>query len=290
MRKKQTSVPSAIFKTSIIHLYMKDISNCPLLAAEEERRLSERLRGKDRVLREEARSTLVNSNLRLVVRIARDFKGMGLPFPDLVSEGNLGLMRAAETFDLSMGARFSSYAALWIKQYMRRALCSQTGAIRVPIQAMARIGKLKRTELELTDRLGRIPTDAELAAALSIQERTVSDIRLSNIKTTSIHAPVRNGEDGCLEDFISDRNAVMPDEALNRKESLRLLSRHLKALDSRERMVICLRFGLDGGCPRTLDEISQLIHRTRERVRQIQNLALDKLRAGFSDEFAAMAS
>lgn len=282
MRKNQTS---AISRTNTIPRYMNEIMKYPLLSEEQEKSLAEQVHGEDRALREKARNTLIHSNLRLVVKIAHEFQGRGLQFSDLISEGNLGLMQAVDKFDPGKGVRFSTYAALWIKQFMRRAVPDQSGAIRIPVQAVIWIGKLKKATAKLTDKLGRTPTDKELAMELSIQERTVAEIRLSCISTTSIHAPLVQGEDGTFEDVISDSKSKMPDEILDSKESVRYLVSLLDELDPRERKVIRLRYGLDGKRPRTLDEISTLLNRSRERVRQIQKLALDKLRSNISDEF-----
>ena len=282
MRKNQTS---AISRTNTIPRYMNEIMKYPLLSEEQEKSLAEQVHGEDRVLREKARAELIHSNLRLVVKIAHDFQGRGLQFSDLISEGNLGLMQAVDKFDPGKGVRFSTYAALWIKQFMRRAVPDQSGAIRIPVQAVIWIGKLKKATAKLTDKLGRTPTDKELAMELSIQERTVAEIRLSCISTTSIHAPLVQGEDSTFEDVISDSKSAMPDEILNSKESVRYLVSLLDELDPRERKVIRLRYGLDGNRPRTLDEISMLLNRSRERVRQIQKLALDKLRSNIYDEF-----
>lgn len=282
MRKNKSS---AARRTNSIPLYMSEIMKYPLLTEEQEKSLAEQIRGEDRALREKARAALINSNLRLVVKIAHDFLGQGLQFSDLISEGNLGLMQAVDKFDPSKETRFSTYASFWIKQFMRRAVPDQSGAIRVPVQAVIWICKLKKATAKLTDKLGRTPTDKELARELSIQERTVSEIRLYCIRTTSIHAPLVQGEDSTFEDVISDSKSQMPDEILDTKESVRYLVSLLDELDPRERKVIRLRYGLDGNRPRTLDEISRQINRSHERVRQIQKLALDKLRTGFSGEF-----
>jgi RNA polymerase primary sigma factor len=273
--------------TNTISLYMKEIMKYPLLTEEQEKSLVEQIHGEDRVLREKARTTLIHSNLRLVVKIAHDFQGRGLQFSDLISEGNLGLMQAVDKFDPSKETRFSTYAALWIKQFMRRAVPDQSGSIRVPVQAVIWISKLKKATVKLTDKLGRTPTDKELARELSIQERTVSDIRMYSVSamTTSIQTPLVKGEDGTFEDVISDSESPTPDEILDSKEAVRYLVSMLYELNPRERKVIRLRYGLDGNRPRTLDEIGLLLNRSRERVRQIQKLALNKLRTNYSDEF-----
>jgi RNA polymerase primary sigma factor len=222
------------------------------------------------------------------VKIAHDFKGFGLPLSDLISEGNLGLVRAVEKFDPAKGAKFSSYAAWWIKQSMRRALANQASVIRIPVQSAGKINKIKLANMKLTEQLGRAPTDNELADNLSLSERTVATLRLSDLKTISLHAPIQQGEDGSFEDVISDRNAMMPDRIVGDEESVQRLFALLGELDARERQIIQLRFGLDGRRPKTLEEVSQMIHRTRERVRQLQNQALAKLRAKLADEVDAV--
>lgn len=273
--------------TNTISLYMKEIMKYPLLTEEQEKSLVEQIHGEDRVLREKARTMLIHSNLRLVVKIAHDFQGRGLQFSDLISEGNLGLMQAVDKFDPSKETRFSTYAALWIKQFMRRAVPDQSGSIRVPVQAVIWISKLKKATVKLTDKLGRTPTDKELARELSIQERTVSDIRMYSVSamTTSNQTPLVKGENGTFEDVISDSESPTPDEILDSKEAVRYLVSMLYELNPRERKVIRLRYGLDGNRPRSLDEIGLLLNRSRERVRQIQKLALNKLRTNYSDEF-----
>ncbi len=277
-----------IAKTDSMKLYMNEVGQIPLISPEQEKVLAAQIHGENRALHDEACATLIKANLRLVVKIAHDFKGFGLPLCDLISEGNLGLVRAVEKFDPAKGAKFSSYAAWWIKQSMRRALANQASVIRIPVQSAGKINKIKLANMKLTEQLGRAPTDNELADNLSLSERTVAALRLSDLKTISLHAPIQQGEDGSFEDVISDRNAMMPDRIVGDEESVQRLFSLLGELDTRERQIIQLRFGLDGRRPKTLEEVSQMIHRTRERVRQLQNQALAKLRAKLADEVEAM--
>ncbi len=280
---KVAAKQGVIAKTDTLKLYMNEVGRIPLVTPEQEKILASQIHGSDRALHDQACTTLINANLRLVVKIAHDFKGLGLPLCDLISEGNLGLVRAVEKFDPSMGAKFSSYAAWWIKQAMRRALSNQAGVIRIPVQSAGKINKIKLASMKMTEQLGRTPTDGELADNLALSERTVAALRLSDLKTVSLHAPIQQGEDGSIGDLISDRNAMTPDRILGDEESIQRLLSLLGELDERERQILQLRFGLDGRRPKTLDEVSQLIHRTRERARQLQNHALAKLRAKLSD-------
>ena len=219
-----------------------------------------------------------------MVKIAHDFKGLGLPLLDLISEGNIGLMRAVEKFDPSKGAKFSSYAAWWIKQSMRRALANQSRTIRIPVQSAGKISKIKTVRMKLSEELGRDPTDSEIADHLEFSERTVAGLRLADLKTISLHDPIQQGEEGEFQDIIPDRHAMTPDQIIGDVESV---FRHLDLLDKldfRERRILEMRFGLRGTRPLTLEEVSQQIGRTRERVRQIQNQALNKLKQLLTDE------
>ncbi|MBE6407207.1 MAG: sigma-70 family RNA polymerase sigma factor [Lentisphaeria bacterium] len=265
-------------------VYMHDIGQISLVTKEQEVDLAEKIHGEDNSAHDEARSTLIKANLRLVVKIAHDFKGLGLPLLDLISEGNIGLMRAVEKFDPAKGAKFSSYAAWWIKQSMRRALANQSRTIRIPVQSAGKINKIKSVRMKLAEKLGREPTDAEIAEHLAYSERTVAGLRLADLRTFSLHDPIQQGEDGEFQDIIPDRGAMTPDRILGDVESVKRLISLLGELDIRERMILQMRFGLDGKRPKTLEEVSQEIGRTRERVRQIQNQALTKLRALLADE------
>jgi len=276
-------------KNDTMKVYMQDIGQISLVTKKEEIELAAAIHGDDEKAHDDARAVLIQANLRLVVKIAHDFKGLGLPLLDLISEGNIGLMRAVEKFDPAKGAKFSSYAAWWVKQSMRRALANQSRTIRIPVQSAGKINKIKSVRMKLAEELGREPTDAEIAKHLDFSERTVAGLRLADLRTFSLHDPIQQGEDGEFQDIIPDRRAMTPDQILGDVESVDRLLDLLEDLDGRERLILQMRFGLDGSRARTLEEVSQQIGRTRERVRQIQNQALTKLKTMLADEagFAA---
>ncbi len=279
----EAKVPAST-KNDTMKVYMTEIAQISLVSKKEEADLAEAIHGDNFDKHDEARATLIKANLRLVVKIAHDFKGLGLPLLDLISEGNIGLMRAVEKFDPAKGAKFSSYAAWWIKQSMRRALANQSRTIRIPVQSAGKITKIKSVRLKLTEELGREPTDAEIAEHLDFSERTVAGLRLADLRTFSLHDPIQQGEEGEFQDIIPDRHAMTPDQILGDVESVHRLMELLTRLDDRERTILEMRFGLSGGQPLTLEEVSQKIGRTRERVRQIQNQALSKLKVLLIDE------
>lgn len=261
-------------------LYMQNIGQYALVTPAEEVELAAQIRAGD----DEARAKLIRSNLRLVVKIAHDFKGLGLPLLDLISEGNIGLMRAVEKFDPSKGAKLSSYAAWWIKQSMRRALANQARTIRIPVQSASKISKIQSARTKLVEKLGREPTDQEVAEEVNLTERTVTGLRLGKTTTISLHDPIQSGEDGEFRDIIPDEKTTSPDEIVQDEETLQYMLQLTRHLAERERTILNLRFGLDGERPRTLEEVSQTTGRTRERVRQIQNQALDKLRSMLEED------
>ena len=256
-------------------LYMQNIGQYPLVSPEEEIELASKIKNGD----DDAKQKLIRSNLKLVVKIAHDFKGLGLPLLDLISEGNIGLMRAVEKFDPSKGAKLSSYAAWWIKQSMRRALANQARTIRIPVQSASKICKIQAAKVKLAEEFGRDPTDREIASEVNLTERTVTGLRLGKTTTISLHDPIQHGEDGEFRDIIPDDKSTAPDELVQDEETLSHMLKLVKKLEKREQAILTLRFGLKGDRPKTLEEVSQTIGRTRERVRQIQNQALDKLKA-----------
>ncbi|MBQ7652354.1 MAG: RNA polymerase sigma factor RpoD/SigA, partial [Victivallales bacterium] len=241
---------------------MQNIGQYPLVTPDEEIKLAAKIAKGDN----DARGKLIRSNLRLVVKIAHDFKGLGLPLLDLISEGNIGLMRAVEKFDPSKGAKLSSYAAWWIKQSMRRALANQARTIRIPVQSASKICKIQAAKVKLSEQLGRDPTDKEIADEVKLTERTVTGLRLGKTTTISLHDPIQHGEDGEFRDIIPDDKSTAPDEVVQDEETLSHMLQLTEKLDMRERAILELRFGLNGERPKTLEEVSQSIGRTRERV------------------------
>ena len=271
-------------KSDTMKTYMREIDQYSLVSKEQEVDLAAKMHGRNHAEREAARETLIKANLRLVVKIAHDFKGWGLQLLDLISEGNIGLMRAAGKFNPAKGAKFSSYAAWWIRQSMRRALANQSRVIRIPVQTANKISKLKSMRITLKEKLGREPSDGEIAQVLGYSERTVAVLRQAELHTISLHDPIQQGDDGEIQDIIPDRGALTPDRILGDRESIRHAADLMARLDERERLILKLRFGLDGHRPRTLEEVCQMIGRTRDRVRQIQNQALKKLHDLLKDE------
>ena len=261
-------------------LYMQSIGQFPLVTQKEEAQLAKRIAKGDK----EARDILISSNLRLVVKIAHDFKGLGLPLLDLISEGNIGLMRAVEKFDPSKGAKLSSYAAWWIKQSMRRALANQARTIRIPVQSASKIGKIQNAKAKLLQSLGRDPTDKEIANEINLTERTVTGLRQGKASTISLFDPIQNGAEGEFKDIIPDDKTVAPSDIIQDDETLSLMMQMVSKLPERERVILKLRFGLDGEKAKTLEEVSHAIGRTRERVRQIQNQALERLRSAIEEQ------
>ena len=271
-------------KNDTMKVYMTEIARIPLVNKKEEADLADAIHSTDEGKHEDARTTLIKANLRLVVKIAHDFKGLGLPLLDLISEGNIGLMRAVEKFDPAKGAKFSSYAAWWIKQSMRRALANQSRTIRIPVQSAGKINKIKTVRMRLAEELGRDPSDAEIADKLEFSERTVAGLRMADLRTISLNDPIQQGEEGEFQDIIPDKHAQTPDQIIGDVESVFRLMHLLDKLEERERKILEMRFGLRGSRPLTLEEVSQEIGRTRERVRQIQNQALTKLKQLLADE------
>ena len=269
------------FTDDSIKSYMKSISSIPLIKKADEIELAKLIAaGSD-----EAREKMIVANLRLVVKIAHDFKSLGVPLNDLIAEGNIGLMKAVEKFRPDKGAKFSSYGAWWIKQSMRRAIADQSRVIRIPIQSAVKIKKIQRASLELAEKLGRIPTEAEIASELEISEKTVHTLKGSaNSNVVSLNAFFQVGEEGSLSDILPDLSSYTPEESLDEQEIRTYIRKVIdEKLKEREKLILKLRYGIGGGNPKTLEEVSEIIGRTRERVRQIQHQALRKV-ALYMDE------
>ncbi len=257
-----------------VQLYLKEIGKIPLLTAEEEMELGRRIQQGD----EEAKKRLAEANLRLVVSIAKRYANRGLPLLDLIQEGNIGLMKALERYDGSKGFRFSTYSTWWIRQAVVRAIADQSRPIRIPVHMVETINKLTRTRRAMTQELEREPTTEELAKRLGVTVEKVNEIRQYALETVSLETPVGDEDDTHLRDFIKDEQTAMPLDETTLTLMREQLQEVLDTLSPREREILSLRHGLDDGKIRTLEEVGQMFHITRERVRQIEAKALRKLR------------
>jgi RNA polymerase primary sigma factor len=255
------------------HLYLREIGSLPLLTREEEISLARRARRKDAA----AREALIKGNLRLVVKIARDYENMGLPLLDLIAEGNVGLMKAVDRFDPERGTKLSVYASFWIKQSVRRALGNYSRTIRVPIHVHGKLVGLERVSRRLQELLGRAPTDAELAHEAGVPAARLAKLRLAVFTQTSLDAPVGETQDASWADVVPDEQAGTPYDHLAGETLRELLREFLGELNEREAYVLRLRYGLDDAEELTLDEVGVRLKLTRERVRQIQAAAIKKL-------------
>ncbi len=259
---------------SSLKLYLREIAKTDLLTPEEEVKLAAKIKRGDK----KARAHMIQANLRLVVKIAQDYSGYGLPLSDLISEGNIGLMKAVERFDPAKGGKLSTYAAWWIKQSIKRALANQSKTIRLPVHMVDKIAKMRRISTMLAEALGRDPTDEELAEELGLPRRKLSLLKQASQRPTSLDAPVNEGEATAFSEIIGDDRAENPLEALSDKNLHGELDDLLAVLDERERQIIDERFGLNGKKPLTLEEVGREFGVTRERIRQLQNVALTKMR------------
>ncbi|MGV3772454.1 MAG: sigma-70 family RNA polymerase sigma factor [Verrucomicrobiales bacterium] len=257
-----------------IKLYLREIGQVKLLTPQEEIELAAKIKKGDK----KAREDMIKANLRLVVKIAHDYEGLGLPLLDLINEGNIGLMKAVERFDPAKGGKLSTYGSWWIKQSIKRALANQSKTIRLPVHLVDKISKMRRTAMRLQEEFGREPTDDELGEELGISASRVSQLRTAAIRPASLDAPIGDDESNNFAEVVQDENADTPYEQLEDKTVTRMLQEMIKTLDPREATILRYRFGLDGGTEKTLEEVGQKFGVTRERVRQIQNIALSKLR------------
>jgi RNA polymerase primary sigma factor len=261
--------------TDTLQLFLKDIGRVPLLTAAQEVELAKRIERGDH----SAKQAMVEANLRLVVSIAKRYRNQGLPFLDLIQEGTIGLVRAAEKFDYRKGFKFSTYATWWIRQAVARALADKARTIRMPVHVVEKLNKIVRTERALRAKLGREPSSAEIGSELDLHSEEVEQIRRSAQTPISLEKPVGDEDESEFGHFLRDDSAPLPDEAAEetlRNEALRSI---LQSLSQRERRVLELRYGLDGQQPCTLDEVGRTFRVTRERIRQIENQGLKKLRA-----------
>ena len=262
------------YREGALGAYLKEIGEIPLLTRADEVRLGKRIKKGDRAAREQ----MIRANLRLVVKIAHDYSGLGLPLLDLISEGNIGLMKGVERFDPTRGTKFSTYGAWWIKQAVRRALANQSKTIRLPVHLVDKLAKMRRIAMQLSDELGREPTDEELAKEIGVTPQRVAQLRRISMRPASLNAMVGDEADAELGDLIADETAIMPVSDLESRNLIKELRSVLHVLDARERAILSLRFPLSDETPPTLEQIGNKFKVTRERIRQIQNVALKKLR------------
>jgi len=257
-----------------IKIYLREIGQIALLTPAQEIELAARIKKGDK----EARAIMIRANLRLVVKIAHDYNNLGLPLLDLISEGNIGLMKAVERFDPAKGGKLSTYAAWWIKQSIKRALANQSKTIRLPVHLVDKISKMRRVALQMSEELGREPTDDELAEEVGMASSKVSQLKTVSIRPASLDAPISDDDTTEFGEIVGDEEALTPFEHLRDQNLRDEVSDLISVLDEREKKIIFSRFGLDGGKPKTLEEVGRKFGVTRERIRQLQNIALMKLR------------
>jgi RNA polymerase primary sigma factor len=263
-----------------VRMWLREIGKTPLLTSAQEVRLAKKIEDAERDPEgaQDAKAILTEANLRLVVSIAKKYSGRGLSFPDLIQEGNIGLIRAVEKFDYRKGYKFSTYATWWIRQAITRAIADQGRTIRIPVHMVETINRLIKTQGQLTQRLGREPTHEEIGREMDLPADRVAEIQRIAPEPLSLETPIGEEEDSHLADFVEDQEAMSPAEAAANTLLRREIEDALNKLTPREREVIRMRFGLDDGNPRTLEEVGRYFKVTRERIRQIEAKALKKLK------------
>jgi RNA polymerase primary sigma factor len=261
-------------------IYLGEIGRVQLLTPQQEIELAGKIKNGDR----KARAVMISSNLRLVVTIAQDYANCGLPLLDVVSEGNIGLMKAVDRFDPSKGAKLSTYAAWWIRQSIKRALSNQSKTIRLPVHLGDKISKMRRVALQMSEELGREPTNDELGEEIGIASGKVSQLKTSSIRPASLDAPISDDDLTEFGESVGDEEARTPFELLRDKDLHNELGGLLEVLNDREKKIITQRFGFNGGKRKTLEEVGEKLGVTRERIRQLQNIALSKLRRALSQK------
>ena len=271
---KDSTIAKELTVNDPVRMYLKEIGKISLLSLEEETKLSERIVNGD----EEAKNILAESNLRLVVSIAKRYVGRGMLFLDLIQEGNIGLMKAVEKFDSNKGYKFSTYATWWIRQAITRAIADQARTIRVPVHMVETINKLSRCQRQLTLELNREPTDEELSKKMGISPDKIREVLKIAQDPVSLETPIGEEDDSHLGDFVKDERSMSPEEYTIHEMLKDEISDVLLTLTEREEQVLRLRFGLDDGSCKTLEEVGQMFGVTRERIRQIEAKALRKLR------------
>lgn len=272
--KEDLSVPKGVTVDDPVRMYLKEIGKISLLTADEEVEIAKRMEAGDELAKKE----LAEANLRLVVSIAKRYVGRGMSFLDLIQEGNLGLMKAVDKFDYTKGFKFSTYATWWIRQAITRAIADQARTIRIPVHMVETINKLVRVQRQLVQDLGRDPLPEEIAAEMSLDVERVREIQKIAQEPVSLETPIGEEEDSHLGDFIPDDEILSPQDAATFTLLKEQLNSVLETLTDREKKVLTLRFGLDDGRARTLEEVGKEFDVTRERIRQIEAKALRKLR------------
>lgn len=273
MDNVKVATPEAVVDNSI-KIYMREMGQFSMLSADEEVKLAHRIAEGD----QSAKNELVEANLRLVVSLARHYQGCGLSYQDLIQEGNIGLIKAAEKFDVSKGFRFSTYASWWIKQALSRAIADQSRTIRIPVHMTENINKFKKTERELLSQLNREPKVKEIADAMGISEKQAKEIQSYIVEPTSLDIQVGDDDDTTIGSFIEDTHFVNPESAYIKESNGDVVNAVLDTLSDREANILRLRFGIGGKKVMTLEEVGKEYGLTRERIRQIEAKALRKLR------------
>jgi RNA polymerase primary sigma factor len=261
-------------ENSALTLYLQDVGRTPLITPQEEIDLAKKIKKGNR----QAREQMIKANLRLVVKIARDYENFGLPLLDLINEGNIGLMKGVERFDPAKGAKFSTYGSWWIKQSIRRALANQSKTIRLPVHVVDKISHIRRTAMKLQEVLGVEPDDDQIAEELGISVGRVRQYRQAAVAPMSLDSPLGEDSDNRIADIVPDERAETPFETMSDKADTSLLHEVMAKLPPREAAILSLRFNLDGNGDATLEDVGKKFGVTRERIRQIQEIALKKLR------------
>ena len=267
-----------------IKTYFEKISQSPLLDKECEEYVSSLLKSDNEKERQDARNILIESNLRLVVKISHDFKGCGLSLEDVVANGNVGLVKAAYKYNPKFGTKFSTYAAIWIKQAIKRGITNQSRTVRIPAQFYDKSSKIRKTVARLKNKLGRHPTEDEICEETGFSKRIIRNIEKYKNQTFSIDEKVSEDSDMEVVEFINPERQDSPSDLMTENENYKLIHEYMKVLTPKEKLVIELRYGLNGNAKSSLSDISLKINRTKERVRQIQNSALEKLKRIYDED------
>ena len=267
-------IPVESLHGDTLQLYLREIGRVKLLTPKEEITLARKIQRGDK----KAREQMITANLRLVVKIARDYEGLGLPLLDLINEGNIGLMKGVERFDPRKGAKLSTYASLWIKQAIRRALSNQSKTIRLPVHVIDKMSHIRKAEVRLRETLDREPTDDEVADDLGLNARRIRLYREASRAPVSLDSPISIDDSASISERVADANAAAPFDEIVKHNDGELMREVLATLDARESRILAMRFGLDNGRPKTLEAVGARLGVTRERIRQIQDQALRKLR------------